>query len=249
MGVKTPPFCFNIRDKEIVTVEVNMLLSQRFKFIYLIRVWQKRVFRYMEWFFDSHKYSWQKLKKRLPYRIKKHQAVLIRKLGNSDIELQYNKVLNLKLAGSKINGICIKPGETFSFWKLVGMTTKEKGYKEGMCLYYGRVLPFGSGASVFYNYIDLRFINTTSRTFQILIYFDNKYIKGEIRADKPLPYSYHIIEKAHQFIKKEGEFYRENEIWRVVIDRTTGNKICEELMIKNFCEVKYKLNDEMKINN
>ncbi|WP_055668212.1 VanW family protein [Desnuesiella massiliensis] len=261
-----------------------MLLSERSKMVYIFRVEQKRAFKKITTAFDGNKYATTKLENQLPVRVKKHQSVLIRKLGNSNIELQYNKVVNLKLAAEKINGVIITPGETFSFWRLVGKTSKKKGYKEGMCLsmgevktgvggglcqlsnliYWmvlhspltvteryrhsfdpfpdnGRVLPFASGATVFYNYVDLKFINSTPYTFQINISFDNKYIKGEIRADKELEESYHVFERNHRFIEGDGKYYRENEIWRTVLDKNTGNKIREEMLIKNHCEVKYKL--------
>ena len=43
--------------------------------------------------------------------------------------LQYNKIDNLKIVVERINGTLIKPGETFSFCKTVGLPTKKKGYK------------------------------------------------------------------------------------------------------------------------
>jgi len=117
-----------------------LLLSQRFRVVYFLRVWQKRIFRYLEWLISSKKYCQVILSGgRLPFRIYKHQSLLIRKLGGSDIKLQFNKVTNLKLAAAKINSIIIRPGETFSFWKTVGPTSKKKGYKEGLCLSEGEV--------------------------------------------------------------------------------------------------------------
>ena len=53
--------------------------------------------------------------------------------------LQYNKIENLKLAVSKIDGVVIKPGETFSIWRLVGRPSKRKGYKTGMMIHNGKV--------------------------------------------------------------------------------------------------------------
>lgn len=38
--------------------------------------------------------------------------------------LQENKAVNLAIAAPKVNGITIKSGETFSFWKLVGHDSK-----------------------------------------------------------------------------------------------------------------------------
>ena len=50
------------------------------------------------------------------------------------MNLQKNKVVNLKLASKKIDGIIVNPGEEFSFWNLVGNATKRKGYVEGLVI-------------------------------------------------------------------------------------------------------------------
>ena len=56
----------------------------------------------------------------LTFLVYNHNSLIRRKLGNVDMQLQENKAINLALATPKINGVLIKPGETFSFWKLVG---------------------------------------------------------------------------------------------------------------------------------
>ena len=63
------------------------------------------------------------------------------------MQLQKNKVKNLEIAGKKIDGIIIKPGEVFSFWNLVGRATKKKGYLEGLVI-TGRTLGKGTGGGV-----------------------------------------------------------------------------------------------------
>ena len=73
----------------------------------------------------------------LPIVIYKHNSLIRRKLGNVDLQLQENKAVNLGLAAPKITGIIIKPGETFSLWKLIGSCTKRKGYKEGLTIAKG----------------------------------------------------------------------------------------------------------------
>ncbi len=223
----------------------------------------------------------------LPFGCKKHQSLLRRRLGNSDPELQENKVENLKIACPTVDGLLIKPGQTFSFWRQLGEATAEKGYCEGMQLSRGevvrgvggglcqlanllywmslhtplivaerhhhsfdpfpdehRVLPFGSGAGVFYNYIDLRLYNPTDVTFQIRLSVTGQHLKGAIYSNRPTPYSYHITEKNHRFISKAGKNYRENEIWREWVDRRTGDRVREEMLVKNHAEVKYELNFE-----
>lgn len=58
---------------------------------------------------------------KLPVMIYKHASLIRRRLGNTDLELQENKAVNLALSAPKVNGILIRPGETFSFWHLIGL--------------------------------------------------------------------------------------------------------------------------------
>ena len=55
------------------------------------------------------------------------------------MQLQYNKITNLKLALPHLEGLVIKPGETFSFWYLVGNPSQKKGYKKGLVLRQGKI--------------------------------------------------------------------------------------------------------------
>ena len=90
--------------------------------------------RYKQWHFSGKKYSRALIEERYPFIIFKHSTPLIRKLKDVDMFLQYNKITNLKLAVSKLNGIVIRPGETFSYWSIVGKPTYKKGYLDGLVL-------------------------------------------------------------------------------------------------------------------
>lgn len=252
--------------------------------VYKTRIKQKRLFRSIEDVSKRKRFASEQIAEDLKFTCKKHQSLLRRKLGNSDPQLQENKIENLKIACPTIDGLLIKPGETFSFWRQLGEATLAKGYCEGMQLSQGkvvrgvggglcqlanllywmalhtplhvverhhhsfdpfpdenRVLPFGSGAGVFYNYIDLRFYNPTEHTFQIKLWLTDQHLKGSISSDTETPHSYHVFEKNHRFLKQDGKNFRENEIWREVIDRRTGNRIDEELLVKNFSQVLYDI--------
>jgi vancomycin resistance protein VanW len=63
-----------------------------------------------------------------------HSTPLLRKLKNVDMYLQHNKITNLKIAAAKLNGIVIKPVETFSYWRLIGKPSYNKGYLDGLVL-------------------------------------------------------------------------------------------------------------------
>lgn len=98
--------------------------------------------RYLMWYFNRIKFAKYRSTKKLPYEYFSHKTLLLRKLKDVDMQYQYNKIINLKIAVNKINGIILHPGEMFSYWKLIGKPTKKKGYVEGMVLSYGK---FGYG--------------------------------------------------------------------------------------------------------
>ena len=73
------------------------------------------------------------------HRIFEHKSLIMRPLKDVDMYLQENKRKNLELALQRINNTIIQPGETFSFWKLVGRPTSGKGYLEGLVLHQGKI--------------------------------------------------------------------------------------------------------------
>lgn len=258
------------------------LLSQRHPVLYFLAVGYRRCRRYMQWYWGGRTYAHLRSGDLLPYVVKKHQSLLIRKLGDADMQLQYNKITNLRLAIARLDGIIIHPGETFSFCKLVGRPTQRKGYVLGMELSFGqarpgigggicqianmlnwlvwhsplqvisrsehsfdpfpdegRVLPFGSGAAVFYNYIDYQFYNPTPHTYQVHLWMTDTQLLGTLRCDNSSLLSYHIRQEKHSFVQYQGEYFRTNEIWRDTIDKRTGNVVKQEQLVRNFARVTY----------
>ena len=95
--------------------------------------------RYFYWLFGAVKFAVTKDQKAYSFAYIHHSTPLIRQLKDTDMYLQYNKITNLKIAIKKVNDIIIKPGETFSYWKLIGKPTKRKGYQDGIILFQGTV--------------------------------------------------------------------------------------------------------------
>lgn len=93
--------------------------------------------RYLLWNSGKFKFAHSKVSKPLRYEYFSHKSILLRELKDVDMQYQYNKIINLKIAVKKIDGIVIKPGETLSYWKLIGRPTVKKGYVPGMVLYCG----------------------------------------------------------------------------------------------------------------
>jgi vancomycin resistance protein VanW len=258
--------------------------------LYWLRVWQKRLFRQIAWHCSSKRYARLVAgADRLPFRYLKHTSKLIRKLGNSDLALQHNKVINLKLAVAAIDGLIIAPGEHFSFCRLVGRPTRKRGYVEGMELSFGearsgigggicqlsnlihwmaihsplvvversnhsfdpfpdegRVLPFGSGAAIFYNYVDLVLHNPTDRSFQLKLNVGETQLEGELLCDQVREHRYHVFQKGHRFVREGERVYRENEIWREVREKGQVGELVERgRLYRNRVVVKYEVGEEM----
>lgn len=230
----------------------------------------------------KNSFTLPKLKKSafLPHVIARHSSVLYRKLGDTDVALQHNKVKNLEIAIRKLNGLVIPPGKTFSFWKAVGPVRKRDGYVDGILLSNGkvvegiggglcqlsnflawiflhaetkiverhhhsvdafpdsgRVLPFGSGATIFSNYVDLQVRNVSDRPIQLQLWMTDSCLKGRLLSTGQAKFKYHVSERNHCFIKRNDKFFRYNEIFRETYLK--GLKIEEEKVFTNFAPVAY----------
>lgn len=93
--------------------------------------------RRMKWLLSGTKLAKIRKEQSLPYVVYTHATPLMRQLRNVEMWLQTNKVINLRLAAEKLNGIVLMPGETFSYWRAIGKPTRQKGYVDGMILFYG----------------------------------------------------------------------------------------------------------------
>ncbi|MCX6736356.1 MAG: VanW family protein [Candidatus Parcubacteria bacterium] len=103
-----------------------------------------------------------------------------------------------------------------------------------------RSIPFGAGATIFYNLIDLKIKNTTLYPMQIKLWMSDSQLKGQILSTLPIKEKYHIKEKKHNFIETSNGIYRYNEIWRETL--VDGKAIKEEKLMTNCARVMYKPN-------
>ncbi|WP_347252991.1 VanW family protein [Leminorella grimontii] len=268
---------------------VRKPLSSYHPVLYRLRVEQRRLFRRLSWRFSSRRYASRIDPNRLEYRFIKHTSKLIRRLGDCDMALQHNKVINLRLATAATSGIVIGPGEYFSFCKLVGKPTRSRGFVEGMELSFGearsgvgggicqlsnlihwmalhsplkvveranhsfdpfpdegRILPFGSGAAIFYNYIDLVLYNPTQDTFQLVFNVAEHQLEGELLCTAQRDVKYHVYQKEHRFVREGKAVYRHNEIWRDISTKGQDPQILtSERLYHNRVIVKYSVDDAM----
>ena len=92
-----------------------------------------------------------------------------------------------------------------------------------------RRVPFGTGTSVCYNNRDYRFRNNLDTDVQILVWCENGELCGELRAINELPYRYRLFEEDSHYHKEGDKYYRISQVYRIVIDRKTGQEIRKEL--------------------
>lgn len=107
----------------------------------------------------------------------------------------------------------------------------------------GRVLPFASWATVFYNYVDLQVKNTLDYPIQIKLWTDEKYVKWQILSDFPRKFKLHVYEKFHTFVFSKWKYFRYNFIHRT--KKQDGEIISDEKILENFSPVKYEINEKI----
>ena len=250
---------------------------------------EKEILKRHIWdFLRRNRFAKERTETSLPILVYRHNSLIRRRLGNVDMQLQENKATNLTLAVAHIDGLLIHPGETFSIWKLIGRTSEQRGFKEGLTIEkgkpargiggglcqlsnlihwmvlhseltitehhhhdgmdlfpdFGRQLPFGTGTSISYNYIDYRVKNNTLNTYQLRLKVDDEYLRGELRAVEPQPHSFHIHGENEHFSRENGVVYRNGQVFRDIVDRVTGRCIESQLIRTNHAKVMYEIDDD-----
>jgi vancomycin resistance protein VanW len=95
--------------------------------------------RRLEWYVSSTRYATKRSADTLPYQHFTHGTPMLRVLSGVDMQLQVNKKASLEIAAACVDGVILKPGETFSFWRLVGKPTARRGFKTGLVLRNGTI--------------------------------------------------------------------------------------------------------------
>jgi len=74
-----------------------------------------------------------------PHDVARHATPLIRELAGLDPQLQHNKVVNLRLAAARLDGLVLRPGQRLSFWRQVGTPSRRRGFVDGLVLRRGEL--------------------------------------------------------------------------------------------------------------
>ena len=107
----------------------------------------------------------------------------------------------------------------------------------------GRVLPFGSGATLFYNYVDLVIKNTSDVPLQLKVWLTESHLKGQILTEVPFAEKIKVREENHLFLSWKGKWFRYNELYRETYIQGVLQQ--RTLALKNFAPVLYEVDPEV----
>lgn len=103
-----------------------------------------------------------------------------------------------------------------------------------------RKLPFGSGATLAFNYIDLQFKNTTKNTYQLHLYLSEERLHGEILSNRKMDTRYEVYEDFH-LIKHQfwGGYTRHNRLKRKIFD-LEDKLLSDDVLVENHAIMMYE---------
>ncbi|WP_421617109.1 VanW family protein [Brevibacillus sp. TJ4] len=103
-----------------------------------------------------------------------------------------------------------------------------------------RTQPFGSGATCFFNYLDLQIKNETKQEYQLHLYLTDTHLVGEWRSAMPATRRYAITEKDHVLQPAIwGGYERRNRLYRQVYS-LEGEWLQEEWVTDNQAMLMYE---------
>ena len=107
---------------------------------YAISLRKEMFKRHLKNLLSKEVYATERSQEKMPVLVASHGGDMIKRGPGIDEQLQINKADNIRLACSRINGLVIHPGESFSFWHYVGKTSKKNGFTEGRVIVNGKLV-------------------------------------------------------------------------------------------------------------
>lgn len=95
-----------------------------------------------------------------------------------------------------------------------------------------RAVPFGCGATVFYNHADLRLQNPYDQPVRLDLKIIDGHVSGWLRCPRDPGVRFEILERDHRFVERDGGWWRENRIVRRVLD-PAGRPLAEYTVAVN----------------
>jgi len=95
-----------------------------------------------------------------------------------------------------------------------------------------RKVPFGAGATLSYNHIDLQVKNETEQNFYLKLWLDEEYLHGELFSQNKPYFRYRVVERNHRITQQIwGGYTRHNDIYKIIEDE--DGIVKETLLVRN----------------
>ncbi len=135
-------------------------------------------------------------------------------------------------------GLCQLGNLLFWIFAHSPLTITER-YRHGYDVFpdINRKVPFGAGATLSYNHIDLQVCNNTQNTFSLKLFLNDTHLCGELFCDLKLRNSYTIEERNHLITQQKwGGYSRHNQIIKIT---KSEKETQEELLVENHAIMMY----------
>jgi vancomycin resistance protein VanW len=107
-----------------------------------------------------------------------------------------------------------------------------------------RSVPFGMGATVFYNYLDLQFRNTLTQPLLLRVTVQRPLLCGSVLSTSEKAFDVEFRETEHRFVRRaDGSVWRENRVAKRV-EYFDGRAPLEVEIAHNFGRVHYEVRPE-----
>ena len=105
-----------------------------------------------------------------------------------------------------------------------------------------RQVPFGTGATIVYNFKDLRFFNPGTGVYQFRFELNERELKARLFSNLEASHRYRIREADHAFLPQPDGLFRRNTIVR---ERRSldGRVLGEEILFENLAKCSYTLQE------
>lgn len=136
-------------------------ITEIIPFLLPLRRWQKKQCCYLKMKFDQNAYSEKILEDLFPNVVFETSVFMVNENSGFDIQFQYNKVHNLKLAAKTMDKLVIAPNETFSFFWITRHADRQTRYKNGLSFVNGKIVAsYGGGLCQLSNLLFWLFLHT-----------------------------------------------------------------------------------------
>ena len=135
-------------------------------------------------------------------------------------------------------GLCQLGNLLFWIFAHSELTITER-YRHGFDVFpdVNRKIPFGAGATLAYNYVDLQVKNNTKSNFQLNLWLDDTHLNGTLLCDIQ-PTSTIKVEERNHLIKQQywGGYSRHNQVYQI---KNFGQHQEESLLVENHAIMMY----------